>query len=179
MKKGYTLIEVMISLLIFSIVLPGIFLVMNVGRSSWYSGNARIELQQELRKAIAQISDDLKQSSVSKIYLDSTMSQTFPNDGVAHHTIAFKVDQGVNNSSGVIIWSSTPVSYNLTGNQILRSDGVNPATVVANKITGLNFTRQSSPSLSNIIFISVSSAKTTQLGQPTNASIDTAAAVRN
>jgi len=179
MKEGYTLIEVMISLLVFSIVVSGIFLVMIVGRSSWYSGDARIELQQELRKVIAQISNDLKQSSVSKLYLDSTMSQSFPNDGVAHHAIAFKVDQGVNNSTGIIIWSSTPISYNLTGNQILRSDGVNPATVVANKITDFNLTRQSAPSLSNLIFVSISSAKTTQLGQPTNASIDTAVAVRN
>ena len=177
MKKGFTLIETFVSLLIFTIVAAGVFLLMTSGTKTWYSSDAQIELQDELRLAMSQIVNDLKLSSPPKLYTDATLLQPFPNDGNPYGSIAFFIDEGVD-VSGVIIWSLQPISYTLSGNQILRSDGTN-TTVVANKITGMNFTRPRPASFTNVVQIGLSAQKTTQQGQTLNASLISSVSVRN
>lgn len=175
MKKGYTLIEILISLAIFTVISGGIFIAMLTGRNTWYSSDAQIELQDELRRAMTQIVNDLKQSSATKLYVDSSLAQPFPSNDVPYGSIAFFLDQGVN-FSGAIIWSNSPVSYTLSGDQILRTVGIE-TSVAANKITGMNFTRPGS--LPNVIRISLSAQKTTQLGQTLNGSLVSSVSVRN
>lgn len=175
MKNGYTLVEILISFFIFMVISGGIFLSFISGTSTWYSSDAQIELQQELRKAIGYIADDLKLSGSSQLYVDSSLTQPFPANGVSYSSIAFLVNQGIT-GSGAINWSSSPVSYTLSGNQVIRTNGTN-STIVANKITGINFTR--SATLPYIVNIVLSAQKTAQSGRTVNSSLNTGIAVRN
>lgn len=176
MKKGFTLVEIAVTLAIFSVITACIFLVMSSTRSMWYSSDSSIQLQQELRKALSQISDDLKQSSVNKIFLDSSLTLPFPNDGASYSTIVFFLNQGVD-GSGVVQWSANPISYSLSGNQVIRTNQDGSTAVVANQISGLSFVRQVSDP--NVVSISLGAQTTNQIGQTATASLDTEVAFRN
>jgi len=61
--RGLTLIELMISLLIFSVVLGAIYGTMTMGQSSYQTGDAQISVQQEARKAINKIATEIREAS--------------------------------------------------------------------------------------------------------------------
>lgn len=63
MKKGLTLIELMVVLLIFTIVFSAIFAILTVGRSSWQIGNMQIQVQQEARRAMEAMTRQLRGAS--------------------------------------------------------------------------------------------------------------------
>jgi len=175
MKKGFTFIEIMVVAAISSVVAAGVFLVTSSTRSTWNSSDALIQLQQELRKAMTAISDELRETSVSKLYIDSSLSQPFPNNGVSYNSITFFLNQGVD-VSGNIIWSTNFVSYTLSGSQVIRTYA-GSSKVTANNINSLSFVRN--PSIPNVVVINIGAQKTTPLGQTLNAALDTEVAVRN
>jgi prepilin-type N-terminal cleavage/methylation domain-containing protein len=175
MKKGFTFIEIVVVAAISSVVAMGVSLVATSTRSTWHSSDTLIQLQQELRKAMSSITDDLRGTAVTKIYTNSSLAQAFPNNGVPYSSITFFINQGVD-VSGDIIWSTTPVSYALSSNQIIRTYS-GSSKVVANNINSLSFIRQ--PSVPNVITINMGAQKTTIAGQALSATLDTELAVRN
>lgn len=141
--KGFTLIETMIVLLIFSIILGAIFSTMTIGKLSWYSGDAQVEVQQETRKGLSRMSKELRQSRSSVI-------QGVPPDGEYHNTIIFKIPEDIDgdgdtiDNSGNIEWSND-ITYSLGGlnnRQLLRTEE-GESTVLANNIALLQFRRGS------------------------------------
>ena len=124
--KGFTLIELMIVLLIFSIILGSIFAVMTMGNKAWQSGNVQVEIQQETRKGMDSMLKELRQSSLGQIT-------------VAANTVTFRIPQSVNNS-GNITWCGD-ILYSLGGlndEQLLRTQG-EESRVLANNVQGLQF----------------------------------------
>lgn len=61
-NSGFTFIEVMITLLVFSIISLTLWAVLSTGKHSWHRGVTQIELQQETRKAMDRITKELRQS---------------------------------------------------------------------------------------------------------------------
>jgi prepilin-type N-terminal cleavage/methylation domain-containing protein len=163
---GFTLIELMIVLLLLSTVVMGLSSSMSSGRKAFYVADAQISIQDELQKAMRQITFDLRQSSPNKISL--------PADGIAYSNISFNVSTGV---SGLVInWSAAPVNYTLLNGQIVRDDGTE-TRIVANNVTTLTFTRLASAS--SIVKINLSVQKSTPFGNIFNSSLDTAVNLRN
>ena len=160
------MIELMIVLLLCSIISAGLIMSMTSGRKSMYLADAQISIQGNLRNAMKQILDDLRQSSHSQI--------SFPADGNAYTNISFNISQGVSGST--ISWSPNPITYALTAGQIIRNDGVQ-ATVLANNVTAMSFMRQTSAT--NIINVNLSVRKGTPLGDILNASLSSAINLRN
>lgn len=68
LKKGVSLIELMISLAILSIILSLVFTVTGTGRMSWYLASAKISLYSQTRGAFSTISQELMLSSRSRIF---------------------------------------------------------------------------------------------------------------
>ena len=68
--RGFTLVEVLVSLLILSIVLAGIFAVLNVGQMNWNSSMSSLDLQQQVRQAMDGMSKEIRQSSFSNININ-------------------------------------------------------------------------------------------------------------
>ena len=69
MKKGFTLIEIMIAVAIASVVLLSIFGVFNQNMQAWYHGEKKMVLQAELSRVLSYIYNDLKRVNPA-IYYD-------------------------------------------------------------------------------------------------------------
>lgn len=65
--KAFTLVEVMVVIAIFTIVIGAAYALMASGRMSWYSGDARIELQEDLRQAMDVMTYELSASAPTRV----------------------------------------------------------------------------------------------------------------
>ena len=94
----------------------------------------RVQLQQEMRNAMAMITYDLQQAGPST---DSIIEP--PADGNPYPGITFRVCNGV--SGGRISWSANTIHYGVSANQLLRTEaGAN--LVIAQNTQSLSFRRQ-------------------------------------
>ena len=66
LTKGFTLSEMMIVILIFSVIVVGMFTLLFTGQSTWFNTDTSIELQQTLRIALARVSSELQESGFDK-----------------------------------------------------------------------------------------------------------------
>jgi prepilin-type N-terminal cleavage/methylation domain-containing protein len=166
--KGFTFVELLIVLLLVSIIGGALFSALYVNRNSWYAADAQISLQEELRRAMEQICDDLRQSSSGQISLA---------DGSAADHISLNISQGVF-SNGSINWSN-PIMYSLdtdpqSGTYISRDDSSGTPRHVANSVTNMGFNRTSKN-----VGISISAQKTTPYGHVVSANAASEVYLRN
>lgn len=154
-NKGFTILEMMIAASIFLILMAAIFMMMDVGRGSWFIGDASVELRQEIIKAFMTMERELRETGQSQINLAG---------GSSSPTLTFRLPQD-NNGDGTILdaageveWSG-PVTYALNGsNQVTRTMG-GQTTILANNIVNLQFSRPLSPV--DILQIDITARKTT------------------
>ena len=177
MRRGHTLVEMMIVLLIVVFLVGALFMVLSTGRPTWGMSEARAALQLELRKAMLRIADDLKQTSINQTYTDDILNTSFPSSG-NYSEIYFKVPASISNSTGAITWDSDAIGYALSGTTIMRSDG-GTSTEIASNITAMNFVRLAN----DVIQIYVAGRKTIPMDQGSNmtveANLTSAVATRN
>ena len=176
--SGFSLVEIMIAALIFSLLIGVLFTVLTIGKTSFQVGDARIELQQDLRRGMDLITEELPQSGSSQLWtIISGAEVAFPTDGSPHNTIIFKIPAGVTN--GNIVWQTDKIQYFLGGNKQLRRKvgSVLDPKPLANNIISLEFSRQSSTS--NIVEIALQSEKETAKGNIINLDLDFKVKLRN
>lgn len=133
-NKGSSLLEVLVTLLIFSIIIAAVNATLLIGDSSWNTNSIRIELQQELRKAMDWMKDDLRQSGPTAI-------SNVPANGSWYTTITFQTAAGV--SGGSITWNSDTTQFVLGGtdsDQLRRIEG-STTTVIAQSMQSVQFRR--------------------------------------
>lgn len=134
-NSGFTLVEVMMVVFIFLLLITGIMTMLVASRRFWLAGDARIEAQQEIRKAIDWVSDELRQAGLSTI-------SGVPSNGTWYNSITFQVPQTV--IDGYIIWDTPSIQYFLggsTGTQLIRRQGVTEK-IIANNISSFQVRRQ-------------------------------------
>lgn len=126
--------EALITIVIFSFIAGGVYATMVAGDRSWNLNSIQIELQQELRKAMNRMRDDLQQSGRSAI-------TDVPADGSWYDEITFYKTNGV--SGTTISWNSATTRFLLggaTSDQLQRIEGAT-TTVVAQNISSLQIRR--------------------------------------
>ena len=158
--SGFTLVEIIITVLIFSLLIGVLFTVLTIGKTSFQIGNVRIELQQDLRRGMDLITEELRQSGSSQLRtIISGAEVPFPADGSSHNTIIFRIPAGVTN--GNIVWQTDKIQYFLDGDKQLRRKvgSVLDLESKANNIVSLEFSRQSSSP--KIVEIALQSEKET------------------
>jgi prepilin-type N-terminal cleavage/methylation domain-containing protein len=131
-KKGVTLPEVLVVVVLFAILSGVSFTLLLSGSSSFEYNKARAELQQEMRKSVDWLKEDFRQTGSAGI--------TTPASGATGTSITFQQATGAN--SGTIIWSGN-VSYargGTGGNQLLRTVG-GVTRAIAQNITSITFDR--------------------------------------
>ncbi|HBO96860.1 MAG TPA: hypothetical protein DE315_04040 [Candidatus Omnitrophica bacterium] len=151
--QGVTLVELMVTVIIFAFILGICYSLLISGSDSWETNSARVELQQELRKAMDRMSQDLRQAGSASIV-------DVPADGNAYTSITFRKSAGV--SGGNLVWDSSTTRYFLGGTggtQLLRQVGAQTASVIAQNIQSLQFSRQTSTA--NVVNVSIQTQKTT------------------
>jgi prepilin-type N-terminal cleavage/methylation domain-containing protein len=130
---GFTLVELMFSLIIFSYIAGGLYTVLKVGEGSYLSNSSQVELQQELRKGMEWMKYELQQAGPTSI-------SNVPANGSWYTTITFKTPTGV--SSGAISWNTDTIQFSRSGTNLRRTSGASSRTL-AQDITSLQFRRLS------------------------------------
>jgi prepilin-type N-terminal cleavage/methylation domain-containing protein len=131
-EKGFSLVEVMVTIFIASIVIAGLYTILLMGEQSWDVNSVNIRLTQESRKAFDWMEYDLRQSGTSPSYID------VDTDGTWYTSIEFSVPEGV--VGGGIVWVADTIRFSLNGEQLIRTEGAN-SKVVAQNISALKFRR--------------------------------------
>jgi len=152
-NNGFTLIESMITVVVFTFIVGGIYAIMIVGDRSWNVNNIQVEVQQELRKAMGNMQYDLMQSGSSAI------------SDLQSDSITFQKSCGV--VSGKISWCSDAIQFvrvidpddyphtpPYSINDILRIEG-SDTKLIARDILTLTFSQPTS----GIIEISLTAQK--------------------
>lgn len=124
-SNGFSLLEVLLSLVIFSVITAGIYMVLNVGSRSYNSDMGLLDLQQQTRQAMSGMIGELKQSNSSNM----TISE-------AGAKIDFSVPTDITTNP---VTSSSLISYYLSDNQLIREHPAGTLRVLANDISSLNF----------------------------------------
>jgi len=135
--RGFTLVEILVASAIFSILLLAVFMVMDAGRTSWLTGDALVELRQEVVKAFTIMEQEMKEIRPGDLGLAI---------GASSNSLTFRVTQD-NDADGTVLdslanieWSGNIV-YSLNGaSQIIRTAG-GASSILANNIIVLQFSR--------------------------------------
>ena len=152
-RDGFTLGEMMVTAAIFSFILGICYTLFISGSNSWETNSVRVELQQELRKAMDWVSQDLRQAGSASI-------TNVPADNATYTSITFRKSAGA--SGGNLVWDANTTRYFLggaDGNQIQKQVGAQTASVIVQNIQSLQFSRQ--VSTPNIVDVSLQARKTT------------------
>lgn len=173
--RGLSLVEVLVSILIFSFIFIAIFNILSSGQASWYTADVQIELQQEIRKALMVMNTQLRQSGSSVI-------SGVPADDNYYTSITFKIPQDLDgdgdviDSIGNIEWSNN-ITYSLDSNRILRTVEGGATSILANQISNLRFLRPSGAP--NIIEIGITAQKDNVFGRSLQLGVSSSVKMRN
>ena len=155
--KAFTLVETLVSILIFAIIAMSIFLVMSIGQRSWFTGDASMEVRQQIIIALTRMNSELAETTSSQTNLTANVPVT---------SITFKIPHD-NNGDGTVVdtlgnieWS-TPIIYSLNAsNQLIRSYA-GTTSVIGNDISSLQFTNTQS----RLIQVDITAQKTDNMGK--------------
>ena len=157
--RGFTLLETLTAVSIFTLLSLAIFAVMDLGRASWFTGSASVEVHQEMIKSFMIMEKEIRETRPAEISLTSGTSGQF---------ITLKIPQDIDadgdvlDASGNIEWSGN-ITYALnSSNQITRTVS-GASSVIANNIISLQFTRPVSSV--DIVQVDVTARKTSVTGR--------------
>ncbi len=169
-QAGFTLVEALLTALLFSLLLGACLVLFLASSDSWQTNSVRVELQQELRKAVDWMRQDLLVAGASTI-------TNVPADGTWDNTISFRTATGVSN--GAVVWSGSTIQFQRGGTGSLDLQRVSGAQtkVLAKNISTLQFRRlAASPQL---LEVNVIASKTTLKGRSLSNTISFKVALRN
>ena len=170
LQSGTTLVEALITVLLFTMLFGAAVAVLLSGSDSWQVNSVMAELQQERRKAVEWMKEDLLQGGYSTI-------TNVPADGVWYTTITFNTSAGV--SGGNITWSTNTVRFLLGGSGSTELQKVSGSTtkVIAEDIHTLQFRRQSTTP--SVVEVSLTAQKNTLKGATLSATTTFKVKMRN
>jgi prepilin-type N-terminal cleavage/methylation domain-containing protein len=152
--KGFTLLEILVALSIFTLLILTIFGVMDLGRASWFTGSTVVDVHQEIIKSFMTMEKELRNTRPAEVSLTS---------GTSSASITFKIPQDTDgdgdalDASGRIEWSGN-ITYALNSSGQITRTASGAVSILANNIVSLQFTR---PVASvDIIQIDITAAKT-------------------
>lgn len=187
---GFTIVEFLTSLGVFSIIIALSLSVLVTGRRSFLIANANNKVRTEVIQGITAMSQQLRSSNLNPLEGNLRVLD-------AGLTIGFKLPQTDSNgnlvldSNNALIWQASgntlyEYRFLISGTQLLRRTtdsagnpvlGIND-TVVANDITALSFSLSGT-----LLTINITSQKTSSLGiplaSPAQLALSTVIALRN
>ncbi len=138
MRKGFTLVELLVVLLIFGMLFAAILSVMTSSDRSWRLGRDKLIEQQEARRAMDEMSRLLRQASprwvISGTIYDFIITDA--NRRVDFYNPLFDID---GNITGL-----EKVTFKLDPNnpqQLLKKEGTLNSVAIANEVKDINFSR--------------------------------------
>ena len=166
-NSGFTLAEVLVTTILFTILFGACVSILLSGFDSWQVGRVETELQQDLRRSLDKLRNDLQQSGASQV-------TGVPADGSTNTSISFKVSTGV--TSGAIVWSTNAIQYALSAKLLQRTQGAT-VTTIARNIQTFSVSRQSTSP--DIVTITLVAQKTTEKGRSRSKTLTFEVQMRN
>ncbi|MGA2775638.1 MAG: prepilin-type N-terminal cleavage/methylation domain-containing protein [Candidatus Omnitrophota bacterium] len=157
--RAFTLIETLVSLLIFTVIAMGIFLVVSVAQRSWFTGDTAVEVRQQIIIALITINRELSETASAQTNLTAATPKSSITFRIPHDNNG---DGSVVDVSGNIEWSD-PITYSCdaSGNLTRTYEGV--TSIMAHDISSLQFTNTQS----RLIQVDITAQKTDDTGKLT------------
>jgi len=135
--KGFTLLETLVALSIFTFLILAIFGIMDLGRASWFTASAAVEVHQEIIKSFMKMEKEFRNTRPAEVSLTS---------GTSSASITFRVPQDTDGDGDVldaiggIEWSGD-ITYALNSSDQITRTASGVPSILANSIVSLLFTR--------------------------------------
>ena len=145
--NGFSMVEMLVVVAIFTMLMSGLFTTLSVGNASWQSSENGVAIQRDARNALWAMTKDLRKASgavITQSAGSTTLVFTHPTDGAVTYS-------WVNSGAGA--------------KQIIRTTAA-ATRILANNISALTFTDQSTSMLINMTV-----TRTPQLGVPASFSL--------
>lgn len=168
--RGFTLTEILVTTLIFSLLVGSLFIVMSSGWVASGVGVVSGDLNYDLRNAMIWLAEDIRQSGNAAI-------SNLPDDGQWRNTISFYIPSGV--AEGLLVWDTQDITYSIGGanlSELLRSYA-GEQRIIARNVSSFRIRRQSTTP--RIVEISITVQKNTFLGRLITANLDFQVKLRN
>ncbi len=142
-ESGMSFLEIVVSMVIFSVILASVFTVVFTGRLYWRVGTSQLDVQQAARRAISSISKELRQTrgGTGRVGGGSPVAilEDLPADDNPYTSVTFRIPEDttgdgiVVDSSGHIVEWSDKITYclNNSDEQIIRlTENTSPCVCV-------------------------------------------------
>ncbi len=204
-KKGFSLMELMVTVAIISLMAAGGFAALSAGEASWFTAEASIQVHENLRKALDHVTAELRESHLSQVAI--AQGTGFNSTDVVKFSIPVICHTGDNllNASGdVAHWGATlrwgcrdavcmdsndtcsSVEYKfiqyevVTGNQLVRKVLDNVSTVIRQDIIANSITDFQARIVSgSLIELTLQAQVTSVLNRPVQATVQNNITFRN
>ena len=135
MKRGFTLIELMVVVAIFTILFAATLYILTTQERSWRTGQDKLAVQQEARRAMDAMSRLIRQSNPDWVI----NILHYPVTITANNRIDF-YQPGFDTIGNIITLKKITFKIN-PGNtaQLLKKEGISAAVVIANNLESVNF----------------------------------------
>lgn len=141
--SGFTIFEVLFITILMVLIIAAFLSILRIGELSNTISGAKIELQQEVRRAVDTMATDLRQTGREKLWVELANGSTTLFSGLGNGTTftnpLFVMCLGYDGSN--IIWSSNQIGYSFDADNstIIRTDNSTTQTWQFNNITDLEF----------------------------------------
>ena len=125
-KSAFTLVELLIASVIFSVILACLFFLLNIGQLSFSINSAKLDLQSYVRLVMDRLIKDVRDTNILEINSN--------NPSVNH--IKFRKVTGIDNNSGSYTLSANYIDYdyNIATGELIRSIIDGTGTVLQSSI---------------------------------------------
>lgn len=205
-NKGFSFVELMVTVAIISLMGAGAFAALASGRASWFTAEAGIQVQESLRKALDQVSTELRESRFSQTTV--TTGGGFGGTDIVKFSVPVICHAGdslIDSSANVAHWGATTkfncrdsacmdadnncstveykyIQYELiAGNLFVRKILDNSNIVVKQDTVAINVAdfKVNMPGASSPVTVTIKSQVSSVLKRPISATVSTNILFRN
>ena len=121
-NRGFTLLEMLIAIGIFTLMMTGAIISLTSGQNSWLSSDLQIDLQDSIRKSFAKVSSELRQSSASQVQVVQN-GGTGSTDSIAFAIpIRCEADMDLLGAGTSIQYWGAPLTWGCTSSTCMDAD---------------------------------------------------------
>lgn len=130
MRKGFTFIEILISVLILSSIIAGVLAILTIGQKTWDDNSGLLDLQQQTRACVNGMVNEVRQAAVVPAPSNNGSKIVF--------TIPTDITPTYSQDIAYYLCNDT-YPCNLCNNCIIREHPAGNLKIIANDIDSLNF----------------------------------------
>lgn len=123
--QGFTLVEVLVVIAIFSVMIAAVYQMFLLGERSWSSDMELLNLQQPVRRGYYAMTQELRAAATGGVSIPSSCNHLDSPDSCTRITFSTPTENDIT------------YFYNAVSNQVIRQDNSGRQRVLAGDITGL------------------------------------------